>query len=71
VLSFDENLFGQLVNMAQMEQTYEKISMEVASANLTHEKLARMQMMNEQEQFLENLVGHYGFFFMALKDQLI
>ena len=42
MLSFDENLFGQLVNMAQMEQTYEKISMEVASANLTHEKLARM-----------------------------
>lgn len=49
VLNLDENLFGQLVNMAQMEQAYDKIAMEVASANITHESFARFQTMNEQE----------------------
>ena len=49
VLNLDENLFGQLVNMAQMEQAYDKIAMEVASANITNENFARFTTMNEQE----------------------
>ena len=71
VLSMDENLFCQLVNMSQMEEAYEQIAMKVASNNLTHERLARLQMMNEEEQEVENMVGFYGLFFEALKEQLI
>ena len=67
----DENLFGQLINMAQMEQAYDTIAMEVASANITAETFARFQTMNEQEQFVENLVHMYGLFFQALRQQLI
>lgn len=63
VLNMDENLFGQLINMAQMEQAYDTIAMEVASANITAETFARFQTMNEQEQFVENLVHMYGLFF--------
>ena len=68
VLSMDENLFCQLVNMSQMEEAYEQIAMKVASNNLTHERLARLQMMNEEEQEVENMVGFYGLFFEALKE---
>ena len=71
VLNLDENLFGQLVNMAEMEQTYDKIAMEVASANITDETFARYQTMSEQEQYAENLGNMYGLFFEALKQQLI
>lgn len=41
VLTLDENLLSQLVNMAQMEDDYEKIAMEVASKNITAESFAR------------------------------
>jgi len=41
VLSLDENLLSQLVNMAQMEEDYERIAMEVASKNITAESFAR------------------------------
>ena len=49
MLSQDENLFGHLVNMAQMEESYDKIAMEVASDNITTEYFMRISQMNEQE----------------------
>lgn len=54
-----------------MEQAYDKIAMEIASANITEESFARISTMNEQEQFVENLAHQYGLFFEALKHQLI
>ena len=71
VLTMDENLFCQYVNMSQMEQSYEQIAMKVASSNMTHERLARLHMMTDGEQEVENMVGFYGLFFEALKEQLI
>ena len=68
MLDLDCNLFGQLVNMAQMEQAYDVIAMELASANITAESFARYQTMNEQEQYVENLVHQFGMFFEALKN---
>ena len=47
MLSQDENLFGHLVNMAQIEEAYDKIAMEVASGNLTTEYFMRISTMNE------------------------
>ena len=35
--------------MAQMEESYDKIAMEVASDNITEEYFMRISMMNEQE----------------------
>ena len=54
-----------------MEQAYERIAMKVASAHLTADRLEQLQMMSEPEQQVENMVGSYGLFFEALKDQLI
>ena len=71
MLSLDENLFVQQVNMAQIEHAYDQIAQEVASKNITEESFARIQAMNEREHFLENLNGQYGLFFVALKQQLI
>ena len=71
MLSQDENLFGHLVNMAQMEESYDKIAMEVASDNITTEYFMRISQMNEQEQYVENLVNFFGLFFEALKQQLV
>jgi len=57
--------------MAQMEEMYDKIAMEVASANMTNENYERLLNITESEQFVENLVRHYGLFFEAVKHQLI
>ena len=54
-----------------MEQQYDRISMEVASSNVTAETLARLQKLSETEQFVENLIGMYGLFFEAVKHQLV
>ena len=35
--------------MAQMEESYDKIAMEVASENITTEYFMRISTMNEQE----------------------
>ena len=43
--------------MAQMDEDFDKISMEVASSNITAEKFARFQSMTAQEQVTENMVS--------------
>ena len=48
MLSLDENLFVQQVNMAQIEHAYDQIAQEVASKNITEESFARIQAMNER-----------------------
>ena len=45
--------------------------MKVASHNITAERLERLQMMTEEEQKVENMVGSYGLFFEALREQLV
>jgi hypothetical protein len=57
--------------MTQIENAYDQIALETASANITAESFARIQAMNEREQLVENLKGQYGLFFVALKQQLI